>query len=256
MRRHGFLPGGGLVSLLVAGFVGYLTGVWQAGGMNLAGVSAAQAVALRFPQEWTEQSAAAEISTSGDAGGPVLGTTQLALFDPAPMVPQARQSLRVASVQSAQPATAPPTTAEPVAPLARLAAADAARSGAPGAVVNSAKPAGTTERPLLNERPGFVLNDSQIASIKARLHLTMDQERMWPAVEAALRNVAYVRAQAAARRHGAPAATTQTASTDSVEVQGLKSAALPLLMSFSDEQKDEVRSLAHVMGLDQLASQL
>jgi hypothetical protein len=26
-------------------------------------------------------------------------------------------------------------------------------------------------------------------------------------------------------------------------------------MSFSSEQKDEVRSLAHVMGLDQLASQ-
>ena len=39
------------------------------------------------------------------------------------------------------------------------------------------------------------------------------------------------------------------------EVQGLKSAAMPLIMSFNDEQKDEVRSLAHVMGLDQLASQ-
>jgi hypothetical protein len=38
-------------------------------------------------------------------------------------------------------------------------------------------------------------------------------------------------------------------------VQGLKSAAIPLIMSFNAEQKDEVRSLAHVMGLDQLASQ-
>jgi hypothetical protein len=38
-------------------------------------------------------------------------------------------------------------------------------------------------------------------------------------------------------------------------VQDLKSAAIPLLMSFSSEQKDEVRNLAHVMGLDQLASQ-
>ena len=42
---------------------------------------------------------------------------------------------------------------------------------------------------------------------------------------------------------------------DSDEVQDLKSAAIPLLMSFNDEQKDEVRSLAHVMGLDRLASE-
>jgi hypothetical protein len=38
-------------------------------------------------------------------------------------------------------------------------------------------------------------------------------------------------------------------------VQGLQSAAVPLIMSFSPEQKEEVRSLAHVMGLDQLAAQ-
>jgi len=38
-------------------------------------------------------------------------------------------------------------------------------------------------------------------------------------------------------------------------VQGLKSAAVPLIMSFSDDQKNEVKSLAHVMGLDRLASE-
>ena len=79
---------------------------------------------------------------------------------------------------------------------------------------------------------------------------------MWPAVEAALRNIAYAKARDG-RRHGA-AATTDVASLDpdSAEVQGLKSAAFPLIMSFSDEQRSEVRSLAHVMGLDQLASEL
>jgi hypothetical protein len=79
---------------------------------------------------------------------------------------------------------------------------------------------------------------------------------MWPAVEAALRNIAYTQAREAHRR-GAPTNAAQLASADpnSVEVQGLKSAAIPLLMSFNDEQKDEVRNLAHVMGLDQLASQ-
>ena len=102
-----------------------------------------------------------------------------------------------------------------------------------------------------------MLNDAQIASIKERLHLTGDQERMWPAVEAALRNVAYAKARDA-QRHGAPAAgATEVASLDpdSAVVQDLKSAAFPLIMSFSDEQKNEVRSLAHVMGLDKLAAE-
>jgi hypothetical protein len=105
------------------------------------------------------------------------------------------------------------------------------------------------------DRLGFVLDDAQIASIKARLHLTPYQERMWPAVEYALRYVAYAKARAAYLR-GAPA-STEIASVDlnSAEVQYLKSAAIPLIMSFNDEQKNEVRSLAHRMGLDRLASE-
>ena len=79
---------------------------------------------------------------------------------------------------------------------------------------------------------------------------------MWPAVEAALRNIAYAKAREA-RRRGAPPDTTDLASIDpdSDEVQGLKIAAIPLIMSFDDEQKNQVRSLAHVMGLDRLASE-
>jgi hypothetical protein len=79
---------------------------------------------------------------------------------------------------------------------------------------------------------------------------------MWPAVEAALRNLAYTSTRDA-RRRGAPASAAQLASADpnSAEVQDLKSAAIPLIMSFNNEQKDEVRSLAHVMGLDKLASE-
>ena len=47
----------------------------------------------------------------------------------------------------------------------------------------------------------------------------------------------------------------QAAAIDPNAVQGLKSAAVPLILSFNSEQKEEVRNLAHVMGLDQLASQ-
>jgi hypothetical protein len=69
-----------------------------------------------------------------------------------------------------------------------------------------------------------------------------------------LRNLAYVRAREARSRS---AVGTQVASADpnSAQVQELKSAAIPLLMSFNSEQKDEVRNMAHVMGLDQLANQ-
>jgi hypothetical protein len=71
-----------------------------------------------------------------------------------------------------------------------------------------------------------------------------------------LRNLAYSRAREA-RRRGTQVNAQQIAAADpdSPDVQGLKSAAIPLIMSFNSEQKDEVRNLAHVMGLDQLANQ-
>jgi hypothetical protein len=127
----------------------------------------------------------------------------------------------------------------------------AAEPGRPAA--NTAKPAkifGAAARTPASNRSAYVLDEAQIASIKARLHLTPDQEQMWPAVEAALRNIAYRRTQLA--REGG-AANVQ--SLDPNAVQGLKTAAVPLIMSFNEEQKEEVRNLAHVMGLDQLASQ-
>jgi hypothetical protein len=68
-----------------------------------------------------------------------------------------------------------------------------------------------------------------------------------------LRNIAYRRTHQAAAR--GVARNVQAAAVDPEAVEGLKSAAVPLIMSFSSEQKEEVRSLAHVMGLDQLASQ-
>jgi hypothetical protein len=154
--------------------------------------------------------------------------------------PIAQAPVQVAAAEQ----TAPKPSAAP-APLPQPVATPA----------NLAKKVAAAARRSLNERPGFVLNDAQIASIKERLHLTADQEEMWPAVEAALRNLAYTRAREM-RRKGEPAsAQLASADSNSAEVQGLKSAAIPLLMSFNSEQKDEVRNIAHVMGLDQLASQ-
>jgi hypothetical protein len=114
-----------------------------------------------------------------------------------------------------------------------------------------AKNAAETPRPA---KKTYVLNDAQIAQIRSRLHLSPDQEQMWPAVEAALRTIAYSRAHG--HRGGATSAEVAALDPYGPEVQGLKSAAFPLVMSFSDDQRSEVRNIVHVMGLDQLASQM
>ena len=102
--------------------------------------------------------------------------------------------------------------------------------------------------------PGSVLNDAQIANIKRRLRLTPDQESLWPAVEAALRNIAYSKKSQETRVASAHSAPMAYVDPNSADVQRLKYAALPLIMRLNEDQKQEVRSMAHVMGLDGVAS--
>jgi hypothetical protein len=95
-----------------------------------------------------------------------------------------------------------------------------------------------------------VLDDAQIAGIRSRLRLTADQAEYWPAVEEALREVARTQL-----RHRNPH-VKMAIDTDAPEVQKLKWAAMPLLMRLSEDQKNEVRKLARVIGLEQVASQI
>jgi hypothetical protein len=97
-----------------------------------------------------------------------------------------------------------------------------------------------------------LLSDAQISGIKERLKLSSSQESYWPAVESALRTVAH---KLNAARQVNPNVTAATAiDPDSEEVQQLKSAAMPLLFQLREDQKDEVRKLARVIGLDKVAS--
>ncbi len=240
MRRA--LQRGRLATILLVGTAGYLLGNWHAISLRSAdsspGLSPAQSVVLRFPEVQADAAAAdtvsataSTISATSPTSGMVLGGAQLALLSPEPMVGRV----------VAQPA--------PAAPQPR---ADTGIKPPPAMRRSELK--SLTESAVRHaNRPGFVLNDAQIASIKDRLQLTPDQERMWPSVEAALRSIAYAKARDASRRDAA--AVVVSLDPDSAEVQDLKSAAIPLLMSFNDEQKNEVRSLAHVMGLDRLASE-
>jgi hypothetical protein len=296
MGQKRALNHGRVVSLLAAGVVGYLLGGWHVTALRGTILSPSQSVALRFPvgldddaQAVTAVSAAMPDAFPATpavmtASASAMGQAQLALLNPESLVTQAsvtQASLTQTPVAQASVTQASVTQASVTqeltarAPQRMAAVEDVAAPPAPVAAPPERTPAAgqntreTRPAPMLIEsrnaavpvhrridRPGFVLNDNQIASIKRRLNLTPDQEQMWPAVEAALRNIAYTTAREAHRR-GAPASTGQLASANpnSAEVQDLKSAAIPLIMSFNSEQKDEVRSLAHVMGLDQLASQ-
>jgi hypothetical protein len=95
-----------------------------------------------------------------------------------------------------------------------------------------------------------LLSDIQIAGIKERLKLSAAQEQHWPAVETALRAVAR---KIHATRQTNPAANTPV-DPEWTEVQQLKSVAMPLLFQLREDQKREVRSLAHIIGLGSVAS--
>jgi hypothetical protein len=98
-----------------------------------------------------------------------------------------------------------------------------------------------------------LLSDIQIAGIKDRLKLSASQESYWPAVETALRAVAR---KIHAGRQTNPNATGVPIDPDSAEVQQLKSAAMPLLFQLREDQKNEVRSLARIIGLEKVASMI
>ncbi len=261
MRRDGALRRGRVVAILLAGGIGYLLGDWHAVTLHSANLSPAENVAMRFPEARAAAAPDMPIGATRATSAMVLSDAQLVLLSPEPMVPQiVPQPAAPAAVHNAAPEEATPSPPPETMPARRPMPAAAL----PRAVIKSraaALPRAELKSPADGasrraNRPGFVLNDAQIASIRERLHLTPDQQRMWPAVEVALRNVAYAKARDTHWRN-APARTAEVAALDpdSAEVQGLKSAAVPLIMSFNEEQKNEVRSLAHVMGLDRLASE-
>ena len=124
-------------------------------------------------------------------------------------------------------------------------AAPAALTAAPPKPKLAAKPA--------PQKSYALLSDVQIAGIKERLRLSSDQESYWPAVETALRAVAR---KIHSTHQVDPHATGVPIDPDAPEVQQLKSAAMPLLFQLREDQKQEVRTLARLIGLEKVAAQI
>jgi hypothetical protein len=201
------------------------------------GLSPADVVASRFPFDWNEATASpapaavVKASYSGVAA-------QQALLSPRPTYQLASATADHLPAMAYAPET---TTVVPRVDRAPAAYAAPARA-APEAKAAPAKPAAS------NRESRQVLNSAQIASIKKRLSLTREQEQYWPAVEAALRQMAWKKTS------GDKKGEAKVVDMSTVDVDGLKSAAFPLVMSFSDDQKRELRSLAHLLGLESVAS--
>ena len=122
----------------------------------------------------------------------------------------------------------------------------------------SAEAPAALPKPKLAAKPApqktyTLLSDEQIATIKDRLRLSSDQEYYWPAVESALRAVAR---KIHATRQGDAVASGPPIDPDAAEVQQLKSAAMPLLFQLREDQKQEVRKLARIIGLEKVAQQI
>jgi hypothetical protein len=133
----------------------------------------------------------------------------------------------------------------------------AATTPADIAMPRSAAPS-ASPKPKIVTRPApqksyALLSDVQIAGIKERLKLSSDQESYWPAVESALRAVAR---KIHATRKADPNAAGVPIDPDAEEVQQLKSAAMPLLFQLREDQKQEVRTLARIIGLEKVASMI
>jgi hypothetical protein len=129
--------------------------------------------------------------------------------------------------------------------IPKVAAPAAAPMVAPAKPKAAAKPA--------PQKNYALLSDIQIAGIKDRLKLSASQESYWPPVETALRAVAR---KIHAKRQADPNGAGIPIDPEAEEVQQLKSAAMPLLFQLREDQKNEVRSLARIIGLEKVASMI
>jgi hypothetical protein len=251
----------GLAILAAAGIGGLTAGLNARAAFGTASsttvvaeMPASDIVSLRFPADF-------EVADSEPAPRTLAyaSADSSILFSPKPTyaLADARSVAANLSPASTSLAAAPPV-AEPLPrpkPAAQVAApapaAAAAAPAQPKMVLASAstKPV-VAAAPKPARKSNAVLNESQLASIKKRLNLTPDQERYWPAVEAELRKMEYSKKS--------PQGGSRMASIDTskMDVEGLKSAGFPLVMSFSDDQRRELKSLAHLLGLESVMAGL
>lgn len=219
------------LGIIAVAAVASLAWAWRPKSPQSPQISATEVIALRFPAEWTA-------STPTSAATYVLAhalSREKTPREPAPSVdPFDWLSQALLFEQARQDFITGPN---PGMPLSRFELPD-------NAAVSAAPPPSSRER----ASPASLLNEAQIASIKERLNLTPEQAALWLPVEEALRTVAW--------RGNPDKLDTKSATLDPRGIVQLKTALTPFLKTLNAEQKDELRMIAHLMGLGPFASQL
>jgi hypothetical protein len=100
--------------------------------------------------------------------------------------------------------------------------------------------------------------DIKLARAKAALQLTPEQQRHWPRVESALREIVAKQGRVQEASAGGIVSRTYARASDFVlntsAMKRLESAARPLLDSLSESQKRVAVRMAHAMGLGKIAA--
>jgi hypothetical protein len=259
MRRRA--RGHGLAGLAVVGAV-VIAGVVAGWGVSPGGsveISPADVVDLRFPPDWNEETAASAPAAPAAAYALASAESQPiaadVLFTPHRMGALPADTTALAPV-GAEPPTSPPSPEPRTQARAELKAESKPQPEIRAAAIPTRSLAPASEKrpaPPAKKDTGTLFNDAQLANIKTRLRLSAYQEQYWPPVESALRDIGWHAAHE--KLHGGNVHTRLAEiDPDGPEVQRLKSAAFPLIMSMNDDQKREVRMLAQVMGLERVAA--
>lgn len=113
----------------------------------------------------------------------------------------------------------------------------------------------THARPSQEDVAAFT--DARIAALKAGLHLTPDQEKLWPAFETALRDIAKSRLERRAARQNEPRPTdpverlrreADALTNAGTTLKRLADAQAPLYGSLDDAQKHRFEALSHLLS--------
>jgi len=204
---------------------------------------------------------AAAASILGRHSVPAARVEMASSIEKSPVANRANKQDRLAVATTALASFEPPQTATLGEPLRQAFASTApADIAEPKFAVPSTMPAAplAPQKPKLASKPQpqksyALLSDVQIAGIKERLRLSSAQESYWPAVETELRAVAR---KIHATRKADPNTNGVPIDPEAEEVQQLKSAAMPLLFQLREDQKQEVRTLARIIGLEKVASMI
>lgn len=98
------------------------------------------------------------------------------------------------------------------------------------------------------------ITEVNIANIKSLLKLTAEQEPLWARVESVLLAIAREQSDESAGLVRRISRRVISIAFNDAVAQRLKSAAMPLLASLSDEQKATVRKLGQRMGIGDMAA--